>query len=401
MDNILLAGVDGLSVGLMIGAYKLTSEDWDKLAAAKAQAQGTFDSGGTPINFRGETFSVKAKGSKGYEYILINDDLTLQLAERTEGGSVYPEVRVTWRAQYLWRWTWQAAYWHVRRWVDTWALVLGEKVSRVDLCIDLNSELPEVNIKAGEVVSYARSKTEYYEEDIKSTRPSARSKTKFLVQHHFDGLEDTGYTFGKGDLRCRVYDKLAEIEHSQKSWFKDMWRRKGWNGRSPVTRVEFQARRQFLRTMDIDTVAELEAQLADLWRYYRDWVSLRYKTNDSNRRRWPVQFFWKMVCDAVPNFGVVIGVARIVQRRPRMEMVDKLGRGILVTIAALEQTAPPVGDGWDTERGTLGAVEAALARVRGWVSEDSFRRDVHRRAGRLAFMTDQSCPMRAGPPGEW
>jgi len=368
MGNILLAGVDGLSVGFIIGAFKLIPEEWSELAAAKEKAQGTmFDSGGTPIDFRGETFSVNAKGSKGYEYILINDDLTLQLAERTERGSVYPEVRVTWRAQYLWRCTWQAAYWHVRRWVDTWALVLGEKVSRVDLCIDLNSELPEVNIKGGEVVTYARSKQEYY-------------------IRHFKGLEGTGYTFGKGDLVCRIYDKRAEIEHSQKSWFTVMWNRNGWNGSSPVTRVEFQARRQFLRTWDIDTVADLEAQLADLWRYYRDWVSLRYKTRDSNRRRWPVQFFWKMVCDAVPSFGVVTGVLRIAQRKPRMEMIDKLGRGILVTIAALEQTAPGVGDGWDTERGTLGAVEAVVARVRGWLSEDSFRQDVRRRAGRLAFM---------------
>ena len=50
----------------------------------------------------------------------------------------------------------------VRDWVHTWAVVLGEKVSRVDLCIDLNAELPEVNIKGGEVVSYAKSKKEFY-----------------------------------------------------------------------------------------------------------------------------------------------------------------------------------------------------------------------------------------------
>jgi len=383
MEKILLAGVDGLSVGLMIGAYKLADEDWDKLAAAKAEAQETmFGSGGTAIKFQGQTFSVLPTGSQGYKYILINDDLTLQLAERAKGGSVYPEVRVTLRSEYLWHFTWQGAYQHVRCWVETWAVVLGEKVSRVDLNVDLNSDLPEVNITGGEVVTYARSKREYYE-------------------RHFKGLEETGYTFGKGNLVCRIYNKLAEIEHSQKSWFKDMWRKNGWNGTSPVTRVEFQARRQFLRTMDIDTVADLEAQLADLWRYYRDWVSLRYKTRDSNRRRWPVQFFWKMVCDAVPNFGVVTGVARIVQRKPRVEMIDKLGRGVLTTMAALMQTAPGVGGGWDTERNTAGAVEAVVARVRGWASEDSFLRDVHRRAGRLAFMTDQSCPMRAGPPGEW
>lgn len=43
MDNILLAGVDGLSVGLMIGGYKLTSEDWDKLAAGRSLEASTGD----------------------------------------------------------------------------------------------------------------------------------------------------------------------------------------------------------------------------------------------------------------------------------------------------------------------------------------------------------------------
>ena len=46
--------------------------------------------------------------------------------------------------------------------MHTWAVVLGEKVSRVDLSVDLSLELPEVNIKGGEVVSYARSKDVYY-----------------------------------------------------------------------------------------------------------------------------------------------------------------------------------------------------------------------------------------------
>jgi len=369
MGNILLAGVDTLAVGFNVVGYKLTSEVWSKLATAKVEAQGTmFDSGGTRVTFQGETFSVMAKGGKGYEYVLVNDDLTLQLAERPEGGSVYPEVRVTWRSQYLWRCGWRGAYVHVRDWVHTWAVVLGEKVSRVDLSVDLNSELPEVNIKGGEVVSFARSKEEYY-------------------VRHFRGLEETGYTFGKGDLKCRVYDKVAEIEHSQKSWFKDMWRRKGWNGTSPVIRVEFQARRQFLRTMDIETVVDLELQLADLWRYFVTWVSLRYKTMDSNRRRWPVQVFWQIVCNAVPTFGVVTGVARIVQRKPRMESLSRQVRGMLVSMAALEQTAPGVGDGWDTESGVLGAAGAVMDKVCEWALEDGFRQEVNRRAGRLAFMS--------------
>ena len=124
-----------------------------------------------------------------------------------------------------------------------------------------------------------------------------------------------------------------------------------------------------------------------LWRFFVTWVSLRYKTSDSNRRRWPVQVFWQIVCNAVLNFGVVTGVARIVQRKPRMESLSRQVRGMLVTMAALEQTAPGVGDGWDTESGVLGAAGAVMDKVREWALEDGFRQEVNRRAGRLAFMS--------------
>ncbi len=86
MGNILLTGIDTLAVGFLVGAYKLTPEEWSELAAAKAEAQGTmFDSGGTRVTFRGQTFSVMPKGGKGYEYVLVNDDLTLQLSEKAGG----------------------------------------------------------------------------------------------------------------------------------------------------------------------------------------------------------------------------------------------------------------------------------------------------------------------------
>ena len=77
MGNILLTGVDTLVVGFSIGAFKLTPEEWSELATAKAEAQGTmFDSGGTRVTFRGETFSAMPTGGNGYEYVLANDDLT-------------------------------------------------------------------------------------------------------------------------------------------------------------------------------------------------------------------------------------------------------------------------------------------------------------------------------------
>ena len=85
---------------------------------------------------------------------------------------------------------------------------------------------------------------------------------------------------------------------------------------------------------------------------------------------------------------MVTGVARIVQRKPRIEPLLRQGRGVLVSMAALEYTAPGVGDGWDTESDILGAAESIMDQVREWLSGDDFRRDVERRAGRLAFMPD-------------
>ena len=125
---------------------------------------------------------MSGKGSRGYEYVLMNYYVTVQLAERAAGGAVYPEIRVTWRSSYLWRYGWRAAYIHVRDWVYGWAVVKGEKVSRADATIDVNRALPEVNLRAGEVISYAQKKKEFY------------------IQHHLTGISETGYSFGQGDL---------------------------------------------------------------------------------------------------------------------------------------------------------------------------------------------------------
>jgi len=362
MPNVLLAGVDTLEVGFNVKEFLFTTEEWQMLTDAKHAAQGTmFDSGGTPVTLRGHKFSVNPRGGRGYEFVLVNDDLRIQLAERADSGRVYPEIHIRWSSQYLWRYGWQAAYTYVRNWVYDWADVSREKVSRADLCVDLNLPLPDVGLKEGEVVTRARKNKEFY------------------IQHYFDGLDETGYSFGKGDLQSRIYNKLIEVEHSHKAWFRELWRKAGWDGSSPVTRVEFQARRDFLKTMQIETVEDLEMQLADLWKYSTNWVSLREQSSDSNRRRWPVKAFWAVVCGAVPCFGAVTGIVRIAQRKPRMESLTRTVRGCLVTMAALVQT--------NTGSSSQAAIGFVVEHSREWMAEDGFNLDVTKRAGRLAFMT--------------
>ena len=93
MGKVLLAGIDTLAVGFNVDEYLLTPEDWAALADAKLAGQGKmFDSGGQPIVFQGHKFSMSPKGSHGYEYVLVNDDITIKLAVRATGGSAYPET---------------------------------------------------------------------------------------------------------------------------------------------------------------------------------------------------------------------------------------------------------------------------------------------------------------------
>jgi len=370
MGKVLLAGIDTLAVGFNVDEYLLTVEEWAALADAKASAQGKmFDSGGQPIVFQGRKFSVSPKGSHGYEYVLVNDDITIMVAERATGGSAYPEVHVTWRQAYLWRHGWRGVYTYVKLWLRSWAVGDVEKVSRADLCVDIAAPVPDVDLRAGEVVTYAHTKTEFY------------------IQHHLKGLNETGYSFGQGDLKCRVYDKLAEIEHSNKAWFEDLWRKNGWNGEDAVSRVEFQARRDHLKSQQIDSVEDLERQLADLWKYFSDWVSLRDEDeNDSNRRRWPKKPFWETVIGAVPAFGVVTGVVRLTQRKPRIDALKRLARGVLVSLAAMAATTYETVPGHDIslEQATGALLEKTFF---GWITEPEFREDVRIRAARLAVMT--------------
>jgi len=150
-------------------------------------------------------------------------------------------------------------------------------------------------------------------------------------------------------------------------------------GSSGDVKLEFQARRDFLKSMQIETVEDLEMQLADLWKYFSSWVSLREKSSDSNRRRCPLKPFWEVVSRAVPSFGVITGVVRIAQRRPRMDSLARMGRGCLVTLAALVQTS--------TGSSSQAAIGFVVEHSREWMAEDGFNLDVTRRAGKLAFMS--------------
>lgn len=204
------------------------------------------------------------------------------------------------------------------------------------------------------------------------------------MERHGVGVLESGYSFGRGNLMIRIYDKLLEIDHSQKIWFRDLWKKHGWDGESSVTRVEFQMRREFLKSMQVDTMQDLEVKLADLWAYVTNWLTLRDPNpKDRNRSRWPLKPFWDLVskADTVSLFGNMTGVMRITQRKPRFRSLEKFARGAQVSMVAV---AASTFDFVDVEA----AINGVARYIVRWTEESQFMDDVEVRMARMALMPD-------------
>ena len=117
--------------------------------------------------------------------------------------------------------------------------------------------------------------------------------------------------------------------------------------------------------------------MGDLWRYATtDWMTVREPTADSNRSRWPVRDFWRVVQSAGDSFGPVTGIAKVDQMRPQYDGLAQQARGVLVTMGALELA-------------TFKDEELVLPHLRqpcdAWFDE-AFMNDVRVRAAKLAAL---------------
>ncbi len=323
--KILIAGVDTLEIGYCIVRYYLSQEEWDMLEEAKGRAQSTLYDKGTGVSFRGYDFMVLRTGSGRYKFILSNEDLDIRIFVDAKSGEHFPELKVRFKSQFLWRHGWENAVRKVDEWLRTWVYVIEVKMSRIDITADFMGKLPILSPELREVVA----------------RPRKR-RTFGTYERYSEGSEPSGYRFGENDLSCRMYDKTKEVSISGKKWFEHLWSEKGWEKGEAVTRVEFQCRRKVIRMMQIRTIGELFLKVPDLWRYLTvEWLTIRMVQNDSHRTRWPITEFWLVVQSAVDCFGEVIGVSRIKQMRPRKDILERNLKGYVYSFTALAMQSMP------------------------------------------------------------
>ena len=331
MYKIVNSGIDSLVLGFSIEKH-LDLDSFTDLEDSKLLAgDKMFNSKGSPVSWYGVDFVMQPRGARGYEWILRNDDVIVCIAREAKGGSVLPEVYVTFSASYLWSHGSTAAVNLFKRWLSKWSLFAEDKVSRCDLCLDIEMTTPLIDLHK-EIVTRAKHKG-YYLKDLSG---------------YMRGLHDSGYEFGKGDLVGRFYDKTLEITSSKKYWFRDIWNANGWDGVTPVTRVEFQMRRNFLKLFQIDDYDDLELAVGSTWRYCTgDWLRVCEPSKgrkNNHQHLLPAQEWWTFVQQSRCLFGEDVGLTRFKLKKPRYDALMAQGKGVLSSALALGASAVGISE---------------------------------------------------------
>ena len=168
---------------------------------------------------------------------------------------------------------------------DAGGTILKEKLSRVDMCLDL----PGVSI-----APFAKA----YDERRYICRATKRTK-----------VESTGITLylGKSPLMLRIYDKAVQLKEQPDIIKQFLMIERRWHGEAPesATRVEFQLNRGALKQRGIDSPADYLLKRGDLIHYLcQDWIRFTARAVDkTNTTRARVLPLWKKVATGFANWA--------------------------------------------------------------------------------------------------
>ena len=307
--RIITSGLDTLYVAFFT---ELGGNVVEALTEHKDEA-AVSESDGVPITLGAARFVVRPYGHKAYPYVVFNDDLQLYLAPLPRGDC--PNVYAQLRSEFLWSKGYVDAIETTRELVRSICgcqALQREIVSRADLCVDFQGWAPK-------------------------RKDFDRFLSRAIIRNCYNtGSRFSGFAFGKGDIRVRLYSKTIELAKSGKTWLKGVWAESSlYREDEHVWRLEAQLRREFLKQAAIDTPDHLRQRLGDLWAYFTtEWLSLRRPTrSDSRHSRWPVNRAWKELSSmSFRSRGYPI--VRALSRKGQIEQLAAMAGGCLEGIAA-------------------------------------------------------------------
>lgn len=261
--RFLLSGHDTIEVCYYLRPESGCLLDFQEIAIQKEALRQSKRKEQKVFTLGSESFVLKSHGSLNkFPFVMENSIYTIEFGEFN-----YPSFRVKFRSRALWEHGVLALHLRFIAWAESIGLyaVEPESLSRADFTFDYL--LPKVDFDENSLISLSKKDHKYR-----------------------DGGEINGLVYGKSDIVLRVYDKVKEIaEQSGKAWFFQLW----GDIEQDVWRIEWQTRQQPLRRFGIRTVDDLLSQQGDLLRYLvTEHDTLRIKTDDSNRSRWPLHPLW-------------------------------------------------------------------------------------------------------------
>lgn len=266
-------------------------------------------------------------GGPSFRYVMKSDGVTLAIANMASPKGDCPNVKVEFGSLRL----------MTSELRHEWGLIIDEidslggvpeksKPSRVDGCVDLPGvPTPPIveKFRQRHFVSRARKLTDNFD--------FPEDGAPLAAQVHGTTTKDTGFTFGRGML-IRVYDKLEETKRDDIK--RQVMIERRWNGETPehATRVEFQLRREHLKSMGVDSMEDYFERRADIWAYMCDaWFRFTEGAVDRENRNQGVAPTWSFWNEVRAAFVAWAGAERIevVRRKVRVFNLDALARQVL------------------------------------------------------------------------
>ena len=279
MTTQLTSGIDTLVLALDVSWQEDRFFRWLESIKEKAFAEQK-DSPGV-VHYRDKKnkwmFSVKPYGIRGYEWFLSSKDFTMRIGNWIEPKS-RPSIMVEISSEALWRLGASEIFERIVEIIKACGgIVVTAKISRVDLCMDIlleESEWQYTNLEESKV---------------------CKAKKYGCVN---GGKRLETFWVGLGDLKARLYDKVAEIESkSKKYWMYDIWKIKKDEIRDDqrVIRVEFQLRREVIKELGAGDASAFFMKIDEVWAYCtQEW--LQFKDNPEREHKYRNTLpWWKVV----------------------------------------------------------------------------------------------------------
>lgn len=265
----LAVGIDTLLVSYYLDGLGL---DWEMLAFEKERLHHDKRATHAELKFGGETLALHRGAGRPYSYMLTNDAFTIRI-----GRHNHPTCTVRFASETLWRYGVGSLNSRFAEWYRKLGarMTRPEVVGRADVAFDFH--VPEIDFGYSNFLSVADKDAQWRQ---------ARKTQSFQ--------------FGKSQIVFRFYDKVAEIEkESHKYFLYDFWGRN-----SDVWRAEWQVRGDKLKDSGIATIAQLGSHMPALINDLANrHTTLRVKTDDSNRSRWPLHPIWRACWKPRPRWA--------------------------------------------------------------------------------------------------